>query len=81
MDSEQESEDDMRKQEDKESGAKPKKSLSNEEKKAQQDAAKAELPYTFTGKYSHSKNVFKHRRYNEILGYFKVSFVHLKYPL
>uniref|UniRef100_A0A7N6A2L6 NOP14 nucleolar protein homolog (yeast) n=1 Tax=Anabas testudineus TaxID=64144 RepID=A0A7N6A2L6_ANATE len=48
LDSEQESEDEEGKQENKETGAKPKKSLSKEEMKAQQEAAKAELPYTFT---------------------------------
>ncbi|KAF3702359.1 Nucleolar protein 14 Nucleolar complex protein 14 [Channa argus] len=47
LDSEQESEDEERKQEDKQTSAKPKTSLSKEEMKAQQDAAKAELPYTF----------------------------------
>ncbi|XP_029024498.1 nucleolar protein 14 [Betta splendens] len=47
LDSEQESEDDERKQEDKASDGNSK-SLSAEEMKAQQDAAKAELPYTFT---------------------------------
>eukprot|EP00064_Thunnus_orientalis_P020664 superscaffoldBa00005808_g20807 len=46
--SEQESEDEERKQEEKETKAKVKKSLTKEELKAQQDAAKAELPYTFT---------------------------------
>ncbi|XP_023275433.1 nucleolar protein 14 [Seriola lalandi dorsalis] len=48
LDSEQESEDEERELEDKEPSTKPKKSLSKEELKAQQDAAKAELPYTFT---------------------------------
>uniref|UniRef100_A0A4W6CJK8 NOP14 nucleolar protein homolog (yeast) n=1 Tax=Lates calcarifer TaxID=8187 RepID=A0A4W6CJK8_LATCA len=48
LDSEQESEDEERKQEEKETSAKPKKTLSKEEMKAQQEAAKAELPYTFT---------------------------------
>ncbi|KAK5851982.1 hypothetical protein PBY51_023490 [Eleginops maclovinus] len=44
--SEQESEDEERAQEEEETSAKP--SLSIEELKAQQEAAKAELPYTFT---------------------------------
>jgi len=48
LESEQESEDEERKQEEKETSAKVKKSLTKEELKAQQDAAKAELPYTFT---------------------------------
>lgn len=48
LESEQESEDEERKQEEKETKAKVKKSLTKEELKAQQDAAKAELPYTFT---------------------------------
>ncbi|XP_044190231.1 nucleolar protein 14 [Thunnus albacares] len=48
LESEQESEDEERKQEEKEIKAKVKKSLTKEELKAQQDAAKAELPYTFT---------------------------------
>uniref|UniRef100_A0A3Q3K7X5 NOP14 nucleolar protein homolog (yeast) n=1 Tax=Monopterus albus TaxID=43700 RepID=A0A3Q3K7X5_MONAL len=46
LDSEQESEDEDRIQENKETNAKPQKS--KEEMKAQQEAAKAELPYTFT---------------------------------
>ncbi|XP_022618566.1 nucleolar protein 14 [Seriola dumerili] len=54
LDSEQESEDEEREQEDKEPSAKPKKSLSKEEMKAQQDAAKAELPYTFTAPESYT---------------------------
>ncbi|XP_056260416.1 nucleolar protein 14 [Seriola aureovittata] len=54
LDSEQESEDEEREQEDKEPSAKPKKSLSKEELKAQQDAAKAELPYTFTAPESYT---------------------------
>lgn len=52
LDSEQESEDGERKQEDEETSAKPSTSLSKEELKAQQEAAKAELPYTFTGNYT-----------------------------
>ncbi|XP_071321542.1 nucleolar protein 14 [Trachinotus anak] len=52
LDSEQESEDEERKQEDKETSAK--KSLSKEEVKAQQEAAKAELPYTFTAPESYT---------------------------
>ncbi|XP_044031474.1 nucleolar protein 14 [Siniperca chuatsi] len=51
LESEQESEDEERKQE---TSAKPKKSLSKEEVKAQQEAAKAELPYTFTAPESYS---------------------------
>ncbi|XP_068191422.1 nucleolar protein 14 [Antennarius striatus] len=47
LESEQESDDEGRKQQDDESSAKPKKSLSKEEVKIQQEAAKAELPYTF----------------------------------
>ncbi|XP_035524222.1 nucleolar protein 14 [Morone saxatilis] len=54
LESEQESEDEERKQEDEEASAKPKKILSKEELKAQQDAAKAELPYTFTAPESYS---------------------------
>lgn len=57
LDSEQESEDEEGKQENKETGAKPKKSLSKEEMKAQQEAAKAELPYTFTGNYTHKTHI------------------------
>lgn len=45
LDSEHESED----EEDKEASSKPTKTLSKEEMKAQQEAAKAELPYTFAG--------------------------------
>ncbi|XP_038589158.1 nucleolar protein 14 [Micropterus salmoides] len=54
LESEQESEDEEEKQDDKETGAKPNKSLSKEEVKAQQEAAKAELPYTFTAPESYS---------------------------
>ncbi|XP_070707130.1 nucleolar protein 14 [Pempheris klunzingeri] len=54
LESEQESEDEERKQEDEEDSAKPNKSLSKEEVKAQQEAAKAELPYTFTAPESYS---------------------------
>lgn len=55
LDSEQESEDGERKWEDEETSAKPSKpSLSKEELKAQQEAAKAELPYTFTAPESYS---------------------------
>ncbi|XP_028272935.1 nucleolar protein 14 [Parambassis ranga] len=50
LDSEQESEN----EEDEEAGAKPKKSLTKEELKAQQEAAKAELPYTFAVPESYS---------------------------
>lgn len=53
LESEQESEDEERKQEEKEIKAKVKKSLTKEELKAQQDAAKAELPYTFTAPESY----------------------------
>lgn len=53
LESEQESEDEERKQEEKETKAKVKKSLTKEELKAQQDAAKAELPYTFTAPESY----------------------------
>ncbi|XP_013864806.1 nucleolar protein 14 [Austrofundulus limnaeus] len=55
LDSEQESESEERNQEDEEaSSTRPKKSLSPEELKAQQEAAKAELPYTFTAPESYS---------------------------
>ncbi|XP_062269094.1 nucleolar protein 14 [Platichthys flesus] len=54
LDSEQESEDEGREQDDEETGAEPKKSLSEEEMKGQQEAAKAELPYTFTAPESYS---------------------------
>lgn len=53
LESEQESEDEERKQEEKETKAKVRKSLTKEELKAQQDAAKAELPYTFTAPESY----------------------------
>lgn len=53
LDSDQESENEERNQEDEETGStKPKKVLSTEELKAQQEAAKAELPYTFTGEHA-----------------------------
>lgn len=52
LESEQESGDEEGKQEDEESSAKP--SLSEEEVKAQQEAAKAELPYTFIAPESYS---------------------------
>ncbi|KAK2819245.1 hypothetical protein Q5P01_024806 [Channa striata] len=51
LDSEQESEDEERQEE---KQTKKKKSLSKEEMKAQQDAAKAELPYTFNAPESFS---------------------------
>uniref|UniRef100_A0A8C4HVW0 Nucleolar protein 14 n=1 Tax=Dicentrarchus labrax TaxID=13489 RepID=A0A8C4HVW0_DICLA len=54
LESEQESEDEERKQEAEEASAEPKKILSKEELKAQQEAAKAELPYTFTAPESYS---------------------------
>ncbi|XP_047426590.1 nucleolar protein 14 [Mugil cephalus] len=54
LDSEQESENEEGKQEDDEVIAKPKKALSKEEIKAQQEAAKAELPYTFPAPESYS---------------------------
>ncbi|XP_072227977.1 nucleolar protein 14 [Leuresthes tenuis] len=54
LDSEQESENEEPKQEDEDTGAKPKKSLTKEEMKAQQEAAKAELPYTFAAPESYS---------------------------
>ncbi|XP_041826562.1 nucleolar protein 14 [Melanotaenia boesemani] len=54
LDSEQESDNEGKKQEDEETGTKPKKSLSKEEMKAQQEAAKAELPYTFAAPESYS---------------------------
>ncbi|XP_019937980.2 nucleolar protein 14 [Paralichthys olivaceus] len=54
LDSEQESEDEGREQDDEETSAEPKKSLSKEEMKGQQEAAKAELPYTFTAPESYS---------------------------
>ncbi|KAM3599746.1 uncharacterized protein V6R79_010723 [Siganus canaliculatus] len=50
---EEEAEEDV-KQEDEETSAKPSKSLSPEEIKAQQEAAKAELPYTFAAPESSS---------------------------
>lgn len=53
LESEQESEDEERKQ-DQETSDIPSKSLSKEELKAQQEAAKAELPYTFTAPESYS---------------------------
>lgn len=49
LESENESEDEERKLEAKETSAKP---LSQEELKAQQQAAKSELPYTFAGTYT-----------------------------
>lgn len=52
LESEQESEDEERK--DQETSDKPSKSLSKEELKARQEAAKAELPYTFTAPESYS---------------------------
>ncbi|XP_059214687.1 nucleolar protein 14 [Centropristis striata] len=52
LESEQGSEDEEREQEEEETSAKP--SLSKEELKAQQEAAKAELPYTFTAPESYS---------------------------
>ncbi|XP_069566913.1 nucleolar protein 14 isoform X2 [Brachyistius frenatus] len=54
LDSEQESESEETKREEEETDAKPKKSLTKEELKAQQEAAKAELPYTFTAPESYS---------------------------
>nr|XP_019937980.1 PREDICTED: nucleolar protein 14 [Paralichthys olivaceus] len=54
LDSEQESEDEGREQDDEETSAEPKKSLSKEDMKGQQEAAKAELPYTFTAPESYS---------------------------
>ncbi|XP_070844939.1 nucleolar protein 14 [Chaetodon trifascialis] len=54
LESEQESEDEERKQEDEETSDEPKNSLTKEEMKAQQEAAKAELPYTFTAPESYS---------------------------
>ncbi|XP_071371803.1 nucleolar protein 14 [Centroberyx affinis] len=54
LDSEQESEEEGKGQKEKESGAKPRKTLTTEEMKAQQEAAKAELPYTFTAPESYS---------------------------
>ncbi|XP_040014069.1 nucleolar protein 14 [Xiphias gladius] len=54
LDSEKESEDEERKQAEKETSAKPKTSLSKEEMKAQQEAAKTELPYTFTAPESYN---------------------------
>lgn len=53
LESEQESEDEEKNQ-DEETSDKPSKSLSKEELKAQQEAAKAELPYTFTAPESYS---------------------------
>uniref|UniRef100_A0A7N8X6L1 NOP14 nucleolar protein homolog (yeast) n=1 Tax=Mastacembelus armatus TaxID=205130 RepID=A0A7N8X6L1_9TELE len=54
LESDQESEDEDKIQEDKEMSLKPKKNLSQEEMKAQQEAAKAELPYTFSAPESFS---------------------------
>ncbi|KAM9734391.1 nucleolar protein 14 [Menidia menidia] len=54
LDSEQESENEETKQEEKDSRVKPVKSLTKEELKAQQEAAKAELPYTFAAPESYS---------------------------
>ncbi|XP_008294954.1 nucleolar protein 14 [Stegastes partitus] len=54
LDSEQESENEEGEQEDEEISAQPKKSLTKEEMKAQQEAAKAELPYTFAAPESFS---------------------------
>ncbi|XP_023150377.2 nucleolar protein 14 [Amphiprion ocellaris] len=54
LDSEQGSENEEGEQEDEEISAKPKKSLTTEEIKAQQEAAKAELPYTFAAPESYS---------------------------
>lgn len=59
LDSEQESESEERNQDDEEtSSTGPKKSLTPEELKAQQEAAKAELPYTFAGTYTHCYCLF-----------------------
>uniref|UniRef100_A0A665WV75 NOP14 nucleolar protein homolog (yeast) n=1 Tax=Echeneis naucrates TaxID=173247 RepID=A0A665WV75_ECHNA len=54
LESEQESEDGESKQENEDTSVKSKKSLSKEEVKAQQEAAKAELPYTFTAPETYS---------------------------
>ncbi|XP_061732445.1 nucleolar protein 14 [Nerophis ophidion] len=53
LESERESEDEVEEDEGEEPGAKAKKSLSEEERKAQQEAAKAELPYTFAAPESY----------------------------
>uniref|UniRef100_A0A667ZA99 NOP14 nucleolar protein homolog (yeast) n=1 Tax=Myripristis murdjan TaxID=586833 RepID=A0A667ZA99_9TELE len=54
LDSEQESEEEEKEEQEKQSGTKPKKSLTKEEMKAQQEAAKAELPYTFRAPETYS---------------------------
>ncbi|XP_038150925.1 nucleolar protein 14 [Cyprinodon tularosa] len=53
LESEQDSEDEESKQDDQGSSSKQQRSLSREELKAQQEAAKAELPYTFTAPESY----------------------------
>lgn len=57
LDSEQESEN----EEDQEASAKPKKTLTQDEMRAQQEAAKSELPYTFAApeSYSELKNMLR----------------------
>lgn len=57
LESEQESETEEREMEDEETSAK---TLSQEEMKAQQEAAKAELPYTFTGRCTHELTETNH---------------------
>lgn len=57
LDSDQESEDEGKVQKDEEEDGAKSKILTKEEVKAQQEAAKAELPYTFTGEYN-VKHVF-----------------------
>lgn len=54
LESEQESENEENNEEEEASSSRQQQTLSREELKAQQEAAKAELPYTFTGDCSHS---------------------------
>lgn len=73
LESEQGSEDEEREQEDEEASAKP--SLSKEEMKAQQEAAKAELPYTFTGNYTQKQmNKLDPEKNTNIYSYLDFSF-------
>lgn len=74
LDSDQESEDEGKVQKDEEEDGAKSKSLTKEEVKAQQEAAKAELPYTFTGEYN-VKHVFFFLNIRFIKSlYFSVSF-------
>lgn len=55
LDSEQESDNEEKNGEDEEAGTEPKSCLSKEEMKVQQEAARAELPYTFAAPESYSE--------------------------